>query len=114
MYSSWTDIASCSITLTASHKVLIVGQFTVSGITNEGDAFARVLADGSLVDGEYWTNVSAKTPGTASGRATLPVSRVVTLGSSTHTITLQGSYYNRGVGTTVYAYASSISAIDLG
>jgi hypothetical protein len=112
--TTWTDIASCSITLTASHKVLIVGQYTAQSNSNEGDAFARVYVDGALADGTYWANVSAQTPGTGTGRATLPVSRVVTLAAGAHTITLQGAYYNGGAVTTVSSLGSSISAVDLG
>jgi hypothetical protein len=112
--TAWTDIASCSITLTASHKVLIVGQYTAQSNSNAGDAFGRVYVDGALADGPYWTNVSAQTPGAADGRAILPVSRVVTLAAGTHTITLQGAYYDGGLTETVSAITTSISAVDLG
>ncbi len=114
MYGTWTNISSCSITLTGSDKVLIVGQVTVQSDSNVGDAFAQVLVDGSLVDGPYWTNVSAKTPGATDGRTTIPVSRVVTLVAGAHTVTLQGSYYDGGATTTVTARNNSISAVDLG
>lgn len=117
-YTSWTTIAECSITLPASHKVLIVGQFTAESYSNVGDAFARALVDGTLVDGDYWASVSAVNPGTSGGsnggRAVLPVSRVVTLASGHHTITLQGSYWDGGTDRTVTANTSSISAVDLG
>ena len=111
---TWTDIASCSITLAGSHKVLIVGQVTVESESNMGDAFARVEVDGNPVDGAYWTNVSAKTPGASAGRATIPVSRVITLAAGAHTVTLQGTYWDGGATTTVTAENDSISAVDLG
>jgi hypothetical protein len=113
-YTSWSDVATCDITLSAPSNVLIIGQFTAESCSNAGDAFGQVLADDDLVDGPYWANVSAKTPATGCGRATLPVSTVINLPAGTHRFILQGSYYDGSTTETVNAFASSISAVDLG
>jgi hypothetical protein len=113
-YTSWSDVAVCSITLSGTSTVLIIGQFTAESCSNAGDAFAQLLVGGDLIDGAYWANVSAKTPATGCGRATLPVSRVITLAVGTHRFELQGSYYDGGSTETVEAFASGISAVDLG
>ena len=112
--TTWSDIASCNITLTGTHKVLIVGQFTAEASVNAGDVFSSVLVDGNVVDGDYWANASAKTPGAGEGRVTMPVSTVVTLGPGTHAVTMQGVYYDGGASETVTTHASALSAVDLG
>jgi hypothetical protein len=113
-YTTWSDVAVCDITVSGTSTLLIIGQFTAESCSNEGDAFAQVLLDGFLVDGPYWANVSAKTPGAGCGRATLPVSTVVTFPAGTHRVVLQGSYFDGSTTETVNAFASSISLVDLG
>lgn len=105
---------SCNLTLTGSDKVLIVGQFTAADSANAGDVFSTVMVDGNLVDGAYWANASALTPGAGDGRVTMAVSTVVTLGPGTHTVTVQGVYYDSGSAESVTTRASALSVVDLG
>jgi hypothetical protein len=107
-------VATTSITLAASHKVLITGQFTAETATNAGDMFAQVVVDSTKVDGLYWTNIGATAPGVGYGRASLSVSTVVTLAAGAHTVKLQAAYYNGGTAITLSPHARRINAIDLG
>jgi hypothetical protein len=114
-YGQWTDVATTTLTTTKeSSKLLVLGQFTAQTGYNEGDLFLQLLVDGAVKDGLHWASLGHSSPATGNGRAELFGSAVVTVPAGTHTVTLQGSYYDGAKTITVRAYARRVIAAELG
>jgi hypothetical protein len=114
---TYTDIATVEITIppSANHSVLLLATVTghseVAGSTSLG---ARIVVDGTSVIGPIYGKHECFAVDCDSGEVSL--SRVVTLGPGTHTITLQGTI---GVSDfydveTFPLRIRALSAIDLG
>ena len=103
-YSSYTTVASTTLTTTKSSKVLLVGQATFSA-SSSVMLYDYLAVDGNGVSaGNYWTTLPAN------AYTTVPYSAVVTVTSGSHSFTLNASSTGAGASAQIW----SLDAIELG